>query len=115
MNDLKTIESAIQRLETMLDINKDYMDADDQGNLQVTIDDLKHMARKIKYNNYIDQVKQFVDYMQTTLTDEDEQEEWLNTPYVITQGNHSVTIDNDADFYEGLLSLLKEHLSIYLE
>ena len=42
MNNLKTIESAIQRLKTMYDCNNEFMDADDLSDLLTTIDDVKY-------------------------------------------------------------------------
>lgn len=45
MNNLKTIESALQRLEELYDINREVMDADDYGDLQV-IAALKHVTER---------------------------------------------------------------------
>lgn len=42
-----TIKSAISRLEAYHDCNHEYMDADDLGDLEVTLKDLKEMYNKL--------------------------------------------------------------------
>ena len=110
MNDLKTLERAIKRLKDKMEIDHEYMDADDLGDLTVTICGLESMKQRIEHNNYVDQLEQFVDYLENALSDDDERNEWMSTPYVITQGKQSVTLCNCADVYDGLLTVLREHI-----
>lgn len=113
MNNLKTIESALQRLEELYDINHEVMDAEDLGDLLTTIDELKFMQYEQERIEYKDQLKSFVDYLESGGNSGDDYEKWsawVDTDYVITHGDQTVTVHNGADFYDGLYHLLKETL-----
>lgn len=107
MDELKQLLKAIERLQAMYDCNHEVMDADDCGDLLNTIEGLKKMYHK----NYKKQITQFIEYLHYNTDDEDEWRQWTEQPYIITHGSKSVVIDNYADFYDGLLNLLKDHLS----
>lgn len=104
MNELKELSKAVNRLQAYYDCNHEFMDADDVGDLLTNIENLKIMY----HNMYVKQIDRFVDYLENAL-DVESDPSWLAEPYVITQGSKSVTIDNYADFYDGLVHLLKEH------
>lgn len=109
MNEMKELLKAIERLQTLYDINHEVMDADDCGDLLSNIQGLKEMYHKV----YKKQLIQFIEYLEGSLfeTQDDETawQKWTEQPYTITHGSKSVVIDNYADFYDGLLNLLKEH------
>lgn len=106
MSNLKELLKAIDRLQDMYDCNHEVMDADDQGDLLSTIEGLKTMY----HNTYKKQVIQFIEYLHSTPDGDNEWKQWSEQPYTITHGNKSVVIDNYADVYDGLLTLLEDHL-----
>lgn len=107
MNEMKELLKAIERLQTLYDINNEVMDADDQGDLLSNIEGLK----EIYHNTYKRQISQFIEYLHNTPEGDTEWRQWTEQPYTITHGSKSVVIDNYADVYDGLLTLLKDHLS----
>lgn len=111
MNELKELLKAIERLQTLYDIIHEYMDADDLGDLLSNIEGLKKMYHKA----YKEQLTQFIQYLDNTWMDKMDDaavwQKWTETPYIISHDGKSVIIDNYADFYDGLLVLLRDHLS----
>ena len=112
MNNLKTIESALQRLEALYDINHEVMDADDLGDLLTTIDELKVMQYEYNRELYVDQLIQFKSYLDlsSALPDERELQKWVEQPYTIIHGDHKVTIDNGADVYNYMVQMLQNEI-----
>jgi uncharacterized protein YaaR (DUF327 family) len=109
----EVLQAALDRLEGYAEVNREYMDADDYGDLQATIKELHHMKNEAMVIEYKSQVKQFIDYLEGSLfdtqDDEDAWQKWTSMPYTITHGDKSVVIDNFAEVYDRLLHLLKEH------
>lgn len=117
MNDLKTIESAIQRLEAMYDCNHEVMDADDCGDLLGTITDLKLMRCHLLHEDYKEKVIAFRDYVVSTMpdvTDDDNgQKQWedfCGMRWTISFGDQEVTLQNGADTWQPIVDMLNGHI-----
>ena len=109
----EVLEVVINRLMGLAECNREVMDADDYGDLQVTIKELVHMKHEQEYTEYKDQLKSFVDYLGSggnSGDNDDKWNAWVDTDYVITHGDQTVTVCNEADFCDGLYHLLKETL-----
>lgn len=108
----EVLQAAIDRLKCLADCNRDVMDADDYGDLQVTIKELIVMKNEASATEYRGQIQGFVDYLRDGVVeaDGDEWHKWCQTPYVIQHGDKQVTIDNGSEVYEGFLKLLSDHL-----
>ena len=106
------LENAINRLMGLAEVNREFMDADDYGELQTTIKELVKMRHEKAHSEYRSQIKSFVDYLRdgVTAADGDEWTDWCQTPYIITHGDKKVTVDNGPETYEGIISLLEDHL-----
>ena len=112
MNKIEILESSIQRLEGLLEINREVMDADDIGDLQSTIDGLSRMLLEYNRDKYVEQLLQFKDYLDTSVTTDNEKEftEWTEKQYTITHDGHSVVIDNGAEVYNCLTEMLQTEI-----
>lgn len=109
----EVLEAAINRLMGLAECNREVMDADDYGDLQVTIKELVHMKHEQEHIEYKEQLKSFVNYLESgsnSGNDDEKWNAWVDTDYVITHGDQTVTVYNGADFYDGLYHLLKETL-----
>lgn len=109
MKELKELSKAIDRLYGLYAVNHEVMEEDDVKDLLGTIDSLRamHLAK------YKKQVKEFVDYLRNDFPDAGDNAAWskfVETPYVITHGDKTVIVENYADVYDGLFTLLKDHL-----
>lgn len=111
MNEQRTLLKAIERLQAMYDCNHEVMDLDDCEDLLNTISSLKDLY----HSNYKKQVSQFIKYLEEPINNirlkDDFWKKWTEQPYTITHGSMTVVIGNYADFYDGLLNLLKDHLN----
>lgn len=117
MNDLKTIESAIRRLESMYDCNREVMDADDQGDLLVTIKDLEFMRRKLLHDEHKKNVTAFRDYVLSTMPSEDftgdEMKAWedfYELKWSIRFGDQEVTLENAANTWQPIVDMLNDYI-----
>lgn len=112
MDKIEIIESSIQRLEGLLEINREVMDADDIGDLQSTIDGLSRMLLEYNRDKYVEQLVQFKDYLDKCATNDNEKEftEWTEKQYTITHDGHSVVIDNGAEVYNCLTEMLQTEI-----
>lgn len=111
MNKLETLERAIQRLRDYELVNSEVMDAEDLGELQVTIKELVKMKLEEDVKAYRKQVIDFKNYLNDMPEyNSDKWDEWCATPYVITHGEKSVMIENGATMYESIVQLLDDHL-----
>lgn len=109
MKKLKELSKAIDRLHDLYVINQDVMEADDAKDLLSTIESLQAMYLA----EYKKQIEEFVDYMRMDFPEEDYDKhftKWTETPYIITHGDKTVIVDNYADVYDALYTLLKDHL-----
>lgn len=108
-----TLDKAIKRLEGLKEVNHEFMDADDLGDLESTIEELNKMKDRAIFHDYKKQIKNFLAYMDDCVdaSKEEQFEEYTQTPFVITHGNKKVTIDCGAEVHEHIQLLLKEHLS----
>lgn len=108
----EVLQAAIDRLVSQAEVNREYMDADDYGDLQVTIKELIKMKNEALATEYRSQIQSFVDYLRDGCCDADgdEWDEWCQTPYTISHGDKQVTIDNGSEVYEGILKLLQDHM-----
>lgn len=109
----EVLGAAINRLMGLAEVNREYMDADDYGDLQATIRELVLMKHEHEYTEYKDQLKSFVDYLGSGGNSGDDDEKWnawVDADYVITHRDQTVTVYNGADFCDGLYNLLKETL-----
>lgn len=114
MNNLKTIESAIRRLEAMYECNHEVMDADDQGDLLVTIKDLEYMRRDILHDEYKKKVSDFLNYVVSTMPDDsasnEEYDRFYAMDFTIKFGDQELLLQNGADTYQPIVDMLKDHL-----
>lgn len=106
------LQSAIDRLKGLAEVNGEYMDADDYGELLVTVKELTNMKLQASATEYRNQIESFVKYLNDgcASADGDEWDKWSQTPYIISHGDKQVTLDNMAEVYEGILKLLSDHL-----
>lgn len=113
MKNLKTIESAIRRLEAMYDCNHEVMDADDCGDLLVTIKELELMRRQLLHDDYKEKVTAFRDYVFSTFPkgdDDKEYDDFYKLEWTIKFGDREVTLDNAAETYQPILEMLNGHI-----
>lgn len=112
MDKLKTIESSIRRLEAMYECNHEVMDADDIGDLQTTIDDLKRMRLEYNREKYVEQLWQFKEYIDNSAASDNEREfkAWTEKPFIISHGDHTVTVENGAEVYNHLTDMLQDEI-----
>jgi len=117
MKNLKTIESAIQRLEAMYECNHEVMDVDDRGDLMVTITDLKFMRHQLLQEDYKSRVIAFRDYVVSTMPgqveDDNSRQQWedfSSMRWSIRFGDQEVTINNGAETYQPILDMLNDHI-----
>lgn len=112
MDKVEILESSIQRLVGLLEINREVMDADDIGDLQSTIDGLSRMVLEYRRDKYVEQLIQFKEYLDnsTTIDNEEEFTKWTEKQYTITHDGHSVVIDNGAEVYNHLTDMLQDEI-----
>ena len=117
MNNLKTIESAIQRLKAMYDCNYECMDADDSGDLLATIHELEQMKRDLMHDDYIKKITDFRDHVVSTMPesteDEDEHslkawEDFYGLKWTISFAGKEVTLDNEAGTWQPIVEMLTD-------
>ena len=123
MNNLKTIESAIQRLKAMYDCNYESMDADDSGDLLVTIHELEQMKRNLLIDDYIKKVTDFRDHVVSTMPESTEEEDehslkawedFYGLKWTISFAGKEVTLDNEAGTWQPIVDMLTDYLDNYL-
>lgn len=112
MDKIEILESSIQRLVGLLEINREVMDADDIGDLQSTIEGLSRMVLEYNHDKYVEQLVQFKDYLDNSVANDNEKEftEWTEKQYTITHDGHSVVIDNGAEVYNHLTDMLQDEI-----
>lgn len=112
MNKIEILESSIQRLVGLLEVNREVMDADDIGDLQSTIDGLSRMIFEYNRDKYVEQLVQFKNYLDSSAVNDNEKEftEWTSKQYTITHDGHSVVIDNGAEVYNCLTEMLQTEI-----
>lgn len=112
MDKIKILESSIQRLVGLLEVDREVMDADDIGDLQSTIDGLSRMLLEYNRDKYVEQLLQFKDYLDVSVTTDNEKDftEWTEKQYTITHDGHSVVIDNGAEVYNHLTDMLQDEI-----
>lgn len=117
MDKLKTIESSIRRLEAIYVCNHEVMDADDQGDLLVTIKELKSMKRELLHNEYKEKVIAFRDYVLSTSPmvdcNNDTVELWdkfYELKWTVRFGDKEATLDNVAEVYQPIVDMLNDHI-----
>lgn len=123
MNDIKTIEKAMQRLKDMYDCNHEVMDADDSGDLLTTIDELAQLRRNLMHDNYIKEVTDFRDHVVSTMPesteDEDEHslkawEDFYGLKWTISFAGKELTLVNEAGTWQPIVDMLNNYLDYYL-
>ena len=123
MNNLKTIESAIQRLKVMYDCNYECMDADDGGDLLTTIHELEQMRINLMHDNYIKEVTEFRDHVVSTMPESTEKEDehslkawedFYELKWTISFAGKEVTLDNEAGTWQPIVDMLTDYLDNYL-
>ena len=123
MNNLKTIESAIQRLKAMYECNHEVMDADDSGDLLTTIHELEQMRRNLMYDNYIKEITDFRDHVVSTMPESTEEEDehslkawedFYGLKWKISFAGKEVTLDNEAGTWQPIVDMLTDYLDNYL-
>ena len=123
MNNLKTIESAIQRLKAMYDCNHEVMDADDLGDLLTTIHELEQMRRSLMHDDYIKKITDFRDHVVSTMPESYEEETDVNLKawedfyglkWTISFAGKEVTLDNEAGTWQPIVDMLDNYLDNYL-
>ena len=123
MNNLKTIESAIQRLKAMYDCNHEVMDADDLGDLLTTIHELEQMKRNLLHDDYIKKVTDFRDHVVSTMPESYEEEtdanlkaweDFYGLKWTISFAGKEVTLDNEAGTWQPIVDMLDNYLDNYL-
>ena len=123
MNNLKTIESAIQRLKAMYDCNYESMDADDSGDLLVTIHELEQMKRNLLIDDYIKKVTDFRDHVVSTMPESTEKEDecslkawedFYGLKWTISFAGKEVTLNNEAGTWQPIVDMLTNYLDNYL-
>ena len=122
MNNLKTIESAIQRLKAMYDCNYECMDADDSGDLLVTIHELEQIKRNLLHDDYIKKVTDFRDHVVSTMPESTEKEDehslkaWEDSyglKWTISFAGKEVTLDSEAGTWQPIVDMLTDYLDNY--
>ena len=123
MNNLKTIESAIQRLKAMYDCNHEVMDADDLGDLLTTIHELEQMKRNLLHDDYIKKITDFRDHVVSTMPESYEEEtdanlkaweDFYGLKWTISFAGKEVTLDNEAGTWQPIVDMLDNYLDNYL-
>ena len=123
MNNLKTIESAIQRLKAMYECNHEVMDADDSGDLLTTIPELEQMRRNLMPDNYIKEITDFRDHVVSTMPESTEEEDehslkawedFYGLKWTISFAGKEVTLDNEAGTWQPIVDMLTDYLDNYL-
>ena len=123
MNNLKTIESAIQRLKAMYDCNYECIDADDGGDLLTTIHELEQMRINLLHDNYIKEVTDFRDHVVSTTPESKEKEDehslkawedFYGLKWTISFAGKEVTLDNEAGTWQPIVDMLTDYLDNYL-
>lgn len=123
MNNLKTIESAIQRLKAMYDCNHEVMDADDSGDLLTTIDELTQLRINLMHDNYIKEVTDFRDHVVSTMPESYEEEtddnlkaweDFYGLKWTISFAGKELTLVNEAGTWQPIVDMLNNYLDNYL-
>ena len=123
MNNLKTIESAIQRLKAMYDCNHEVMDADDLGDLLTTIHELEQMRRNLMHDDYIKKITDFRNHVVSTMPESYEEEtdanlkaweDFYGLKWTISFAGKEVTLDNEAGTWQPIVDMLDNYLDNYL-
>ena len=123
MNNLKTIESAIQRLKAMYDCNHEVMDADDLGDLLTTIHELEQMRRNLIHDDYIKKITDFRDHVVSTMPESTEEEtdanlkaweDFYGLKWTISFAGKEVTLDTEAGTWQPIVDMLDNYLDNYL-
>lgn len=123
MNDIKTIERAIQRLKAMYDCNYECMDADDSGDLLATIHELEQMKRNLMHDNYSKEITDFRDHVVSTMPESTEKEDehslkawedFYELKWTISFAGKEVTLDNEAGTWQPIVDMLNNYLDNYL-
>lgn len=123
MNDIKTIEKAMQRLRDMYDCNYEVMDADDSGDLLTTIDELEQMKRDLLYDDYIKKITDFRDHVVSTMPESYEEEtdadlkaweDFYELKWTISFAGKELTLDNEAGTWQPIVDMLNNYLDNYL-
>lgn len=112
MNQIVILERALDRLRMMEEMNRGHMDADDRGDLIITISEMSKLLDEYKCIEYRGQIENFKKQLTDGCVeaDGDEWNKWCQTPYTIIHGESKVTIENGSEVYEGILQLLDNHL-----
>lgn len=123
MNDIKTIEKAMQRLRDMYDCNHEVMDADDSGDLLTTIDELAQLRRNLMHDNYIKEITDFRDHVVSTMPESYEEEtdadlkaweDFYGLKWTISFAGKELTLDNEAGTWQPIVDMLNNYLDNYL-
>lgn len=123
MNDIKTIEKAMQRLRDMYDCNHEVMDADDSGDLLTTIDELAQLRRNLMHDNYIKEITDFRDHVVSTMPESYEEEtdanlkaweDFYGLKWTISFAGKELTLDNEAGTWQPIVDMLDNYLDNYL-
>lgn len=123
MNDIKTIEKAMQQLRDMYDCNHEAMDADDSGDLLTTIDELAQLRINLMHDNYIKEVTDFRDHVVSTMPESYEEEtdadlkaweDFYGLKWTISFAGKELTLVNEAGTYQPIVDMLNNYLDNYL-
>ena len=123
MNDIKTIEKAMQQLRDMYECNHEAMDADDSGDLLTTIDELAQRRINLMHDNYIKEVTDFRDHVVSTMPESYEEEtdadlkaweDFYGLKWTISFAGKELTLVNEAGTYQPIVEMLNNYLDNYL-
>lgn len=123
MNDIKTIEKAMQRLRDMYDCNHEAMDADDSGDLLTTIDELAQLRINLMHDNYIKEITDFRDHVVSTMPESYEEEtdanlkaweDFYGLKWTISFAGKELTLANEAGTWQPIVDMLNNYLDYYL-
>lgn len=118
MNEIKLLTAAVDFLKDTYTVDHEYMETPDSKLLQDTINGLE----KLIAVSYVESIRTFknylndsMDYVNNNGAGSKEWIDWVSTPFEIKHGNMSVLIDNNADVFDSIVSLLDIELDYECE
>ena len=114
VNEIKTLNEALEIVKAKLMIDREYMEEADIQSMTTTIRDLNWMLSNRLYEEKKKQLQAFINHLDTSYNGACESdykwEMFTELPFVIGFNGETITLDNGADLFSRIRELLQDEL-----
>lgn len=114
-NDLETLQDAVKIIESKFMLDKEVMTDTEIQDMTKTIRGLYWMISDRKHEDYMKQLKDFRDHMDTTLKeyytdDEDQVDAFYHMDFEVTFNDKKVVLENGASVFNDIYSCIEKEI-----